>query len=77
VDFLYIPGKIIEGNRSTKSNDVKLGWFNHVHKKMSIVALGMGLGIGFGGVVGMFIMWEKSKLWFLGPIRPQPFFGMY
>ena len=74
---LHPCGKIIEGNSSTKSNDVKLGWFNRVDKNMSIVALGMGLGIGFGGVVGMFIMWEKAKLWLLGPIRPQPYFGVY
>jgi hypothetical protein len=36
-------------------SNVKPGWLSHVNEKVSLIALGMGVGIGFGGVVAMFI----------------------
>ena len=51
--------------KSGKSNNVKMSWLSHVDEKMSLLTLGMGFGIGFGGVVAMFMLWERAKHWVL------------
>ena len=56
--------------------NVKVGWVRFVDEYVSLLALEMGLGIGFGGVVSMFIMWEKARHWLIPPQR-RPFYGMY
>lgn len=70
---------MIKGNDSSKNHIVKVGWFHRVDEKISVVALGIGLGIGFGGTIAMLNMWEKARLWMssLWPIKPQPYYGVY
>ena len=48
-----------------KSTNIKMGWLSHVDEKMSFLTFGMGFGIGFGGVVSMFMLWERTKNWVL------------
>jgi len=35
----------------------------------------MGMGIGFGGVVIIFMLWKRSKNWVIPPNMTRPFFG--
>lgn len=67
-----------EGNNG-KSKHVKVGWLSHLDEKMSLLALAMGVGIGFGGVVAMFILWKRARHWVLGlpPSKSQAFYGEY
>ena len=61
-------------------SNVKLGWLSCVNEEVSLIALGMGVGIGFGGVVAMLISWERERCWVLGlsPNNTQrPFYGLY
>jgi hypothetical protein len=46
-------------------------------KKMSLIALGIGVVIGFGGVVMVFIAWKKARDWVVPPNRPKLFYGEY
>lgn len=71
-----IPVK--EDNDGNSSN-AKLGWLSQVDKKVSLVALGIGVGIGIWGVIILFIVWERAKLWVLGlPHNKSPaFYGLY
>ena len=48
-----------ESNNSDKCAMVKVGWLTRVDEKMSLMALAMGLGIGFGGVVFAFVVKES------------------
>lgn len=57
-------------------SDVKERWLRHVDEKMSLIALGLGMCIGFGGVVAMFITWEQARNWVVPPKR-RPFYGVY
>jgi len=50
-----------------------VGWLSHVDEHMSLIAL----GIGIGGVVSIFMLWDKAKLWMVLPKMPKPFFGVY
>ena len=63
-------------NTSNTSN-VKVGWLSHMDENMSLVALGLGMGIGFGGVVSMFMLWKRAKHWVVPPNMPPPFLGVY
>lgn len=67
------------GNNASSSDHVKVKWLSSMNKKMSLVALGTGMGIGFGGVVVMFIVWERARCWVLGstPKKPQVHYGLY
>ena len=40
---------------ATKSSDVRVEWLSCVDENMSLIAFGMGMGLGFGGVVGIFM----------------------
>ena len=62
-----------------KSNNVKVGWLSHLNEKMSLLTLGMGFVIGFGGVVAMLILWERARHWVLvlPPNSSQDFYGEY
>jgi Leucine-rich repeat (LRR) protein len=57
-------------------SNVKEGWLRHVDENMSLIALAMGMGIGFGGVVAMFITSKKARSWVVPPNR-RPFYGVY
>jgi hypothetical protein len=67
-----------ERNTSQNSN-VKVGWLNHMNEKISLSALAMGLGIGFGGVFAIFIAWERARNWLLGlpHNKLRSFYGVY
>ena len=69
---------IDDGNGSNNSN-VKVGWLTAMDGKVSLIALGIGVGIGIWGLVGVFIFWERSHHWMLAlpPKKPQPFYGVY
>jgi hypothetical protein len=43
---------------------------------MSLIALALGLGIGFSGVVSVMILWKKARYWVLPP-KIKPFYGVY
>jgi len=51
-------------------------WLSHVEKHMSLITLVLGLGIGFGGVVSMMILWKKARNWVVPP-KIKPFYGVY
>jgi len=59
--------------------NVKGGWLNRVDEKISLVALEMRVGIGFGAVVGVLIVWERARGWVMGmpSSKSQVFYGMY
>ena len=51
-------------------------WLSRVDEHISLFALGLGLGIGFTGVVSMMILWDKARHWVMPP-KTRPFFGVY
>jgi hypothetical protein len=56
--------------------DDKKGWLRHVDAKKSLITLAMGIRIGFGRVVSMFITWEKTRSWLVPP-NICLFYGVY
>jgi hypothetical protein len=52
------------------------GWLNRVDEHISLIALGLGVGIGFGGIVTLIIMWDKAWHWMVPP-KIKPFHGVY
>ena len=52
-------------------------WIGHVDENMSLIAVGMGTMIGFGGVVTIFMLWERDKHWVVPLKMPQPFVEVY
>lgn len=67
----------VENNNG--SAHIKVGWLEHLEEKMSLMAFGIGFGIGIWGVIGVFIFCNKSRHWVLGlpPNKAQLFYGMY
>jgi len=63
-----------------KHGNIRKGWLSHVDEKVSLTALGIGVGVGFVAVVIMFITWDKARYWVVGlhskNIR-RPFYGLY
>jgi hypothetical protein len=55
---------------------VSRGWLNRVEEHMSLIALVLGLGIGFSGVASVMILWKKARYWVLQP-KIKPFYGVY
>ena len=51
-------------------------WLSHVDEHVSLIALGMGVLIGFGGVVIVMITWDKAKGRVVPP-KAQPLYGVY
>jgi hypothetical protein len=73
------PNKTSTGDNGDRSN-VKRGWLSYVDEEVSLIALALGLGIGFGGVVSMFIAWDKARCWLMGwPSNntQRPFYRFY
>lgn len=68
-----------EGDNNSNNDNVKVGWLNKVDEKMSLMALGIGTGIGIWVVVGIFIVWKRARHWLLDlpPNKPQLFYGVY
>ena len=68
-----------EDHNNSSSTHIKVGWMEHLDDKMSLMALGIGFGIGIWGVVGVFIFCKRAKLWVLGlpPNTPRLFYGLY
>ena len=62
---------------TSMGSNVRVGWLSCVDEKMSLIALGMGTGIGFGGVIVVFMLWERAKNWVVPPNIPKPFWGVY
>jgi len=40
---------------------VRVGWLSHIDENISLIALGMGMEIGFWGVVVVFMLWKRAK----------------
>lgn len=59
------PKKMLVGDNDNMS--VKRGWLSRVNEEVSLVALGIGTGIGFGGIIAMFILWDKARCWIISP----------
>ena len=68
---------MIKGDNVSQSSNVRVTWLSHVDEKMSLIAIGMGTWIGFGGVVTIFMLWERAKHWMVPPNMPQRFVGVY
>ena len=71
--------KIVARHIGSGSN-AKLGWLSRVNEEVSLIALGMEVGIRFGGIAVMFISWERARCWILGlpPNNTQrPLYGLY
>ena len=62
-------------DNSGQNNNIKVGWLSHLNEKLSLVTL----GIRVGGVVSMFILWERARHWVLvlPHNKPQDFYGEY
>lgn len=71
--------QVREADNNSNNGNVKVGWLNKVDEKMSLVSLGIEVGIGIWGVVGIFIVWERARHWVLAlpPNKPQLFYGVY
>lgn len=72
------PKRTIGGGNSNNSN-AKRGLLSYANEKVSLLALSLGLGIGFGGVVTLFIIWDKARCWIMGMSSntQKPFYGIY
>lgn len=66
-----------EGNSCSENGKSTMGWLSSVDEKMSLIALAIGLGVGFGGVIFVFVVWEKARCWVVPTKRPQTFYGEY
>ena len=66
-----------KGYNSSKSSNIRVGWLSHVDENMSLIELGLGMGIGFLLVVAMFMLWERAKHWVVPPNTPQYVYGVY
>lgn len=60
-----------------RKNNVKVGWLHYIDEKMSLISLGIGAIIGFGGVLIVFIVWKKARDWMVPPNVPKRFYGEY
>ena len=71
------PKKILFGQNDTWS--VERGWLSRVDEEVSLVALGKRTGIGFGGIIAMFILWDKARCWIISPPNntQKSFYGLY
>lgn len=63
------------------TTNIKRGWLDDIDEKLSLIALELGMGIGFGVVVAMFIVWDKARHWVLA-LPPynniqKPSYGLY
>jgi Leucine-rich repeat (LRR) protein len=66
-----------DGGASNNTN-VKVDWLSHVKKNMSLIALEIGMGIGFGGVIIVFLSWKRARDWMIPPnMPPEPVWGEY
>jgi hypothetical protein len=52
------------------------GWLDRVDEHVSLIALGLGIGIGFNGVVTLIIMWDKAWQWMVPP-KKRTVYGVY
>ena len=73
----------MERNDKNNSNN-KVGWLSRLDEKISLIAAGMGICIGFWGVVGVLIGWERARNWVMGvhvspnnQRKQRPFYGLY
>jgi hypothetical protein len=55
---------------------IKGDWWTSVNEKVSLIALGLGLGIEFGSVVIVMVIWDKARSWVVPP-NIKPFYGVY
>ena len=62
----------MEGASIIKGSD----WLSSVNEHVSLLALGLGLGIGFIGVVSVMLLWDRARPWVMPP-KTQPFYGVY
>ena len=74
---------LMERNDNNNSNN-KVGWLSRLDEKISLIAAGMRICIGFWGVVGVLIGWERTRHWVVGvnvssnnQRRQRPFYGLY
>ena len=66
------PCKKNENSNKTMARDsgsgshVKTRWLSYVNEEISLTALGIGMRIGFLGVVCMFFFWDKERFLVMG-----------
>jgi len=72
------PCKETHSNNTMEGTSINKGqgWLSRVNEHVSLIALGLGLGIGFSGVVSVMILWDKARLWVMPP-KTRPFYGVY
>ena len=66
----------MKGNRSTSYRSTGQGWLSLLDEHVSLIALGLGFGIGFSGVVSTMMLWDDARHWVMPP-KTQPFYGVY
>ena len=68
---------MIKGDNFSHCSNVRVTWLSHVDENISLIVVGMGTWIGFGGVAVIFMLWERDKHWVVPPNMPQTFVGVY
>ena len=59
-----------KGDNDSKSCNVRVKWLSHIDENISLTAMKMGIGIGFGGVVALFMSSQRAKHWIVPPNIP-------
>jgi len=70
--FTTMQGKASDTTKDTMGSN----WLYQLDKWVSLFVLGLGVRIGFGGVVFVMTTWEKAKHWMMPPNK-RPFYGVY
>ena len=55
--------RVRQNDHAINSNNVRVGWVSHLDENMSLISLRLAMGFGFGGVVAIFMLWERARNW--------------
>lgn len=74
-DYPLQPCKEKQSNNTIEGSSISKGqgWLD---EHVSLTALGLGLVIGFSGVVSVMVLWDRARHWVMPP-KTQPFYGVY
>ena len=66
-----------KGDNTINNSSVTVGWLSQLNENISLIELVIGMGIGFGAVVSIFVLCKRANHWIMSPNMPRPFFGVY